>query len=789
MWRPLRILILTPDRALAAELARLLAPFDDANECIPVSTADGLPETLADGPCAAAILDDAWGEDGLLRALNRLQSLHPMPPCIVLHRRLSLAGVVAAVKAGAADVIPHDDLPRAVAALHLALRPAERPPRPQAAQPEPCLSEATLRSLLERMPGLVIVLDEAARVLEVFTADPSLLWRPAAEIIGKSLPETVPPALAELVCAGLRRALESAQVQHLDDWFELDGERRWFSSRLLALDGPGPTRLLWVARDLTPEKQTEEALRRGIARYETLARIAPVGILLMDPEGRLQYVNDRLCQLAGRPQEALVGNHWRAVIHPEDAGWLEPQVQRSLERDLPLRTECRLVQPGGDIRWVVVQTMIERDQAGNSVGYVGTITDITDRRKAEEHREHLEAQLRQSQKMESIGQLAGGIAHDFNNLLQAILGYTDMAMLGLDERDQRRLDLLEVRHAAERATMLTQQLLAFSRRQILRMSDIALNDLIQNLLLMLRPLLGEHIQVDFIAGRSLGTVRADAGQLEQVILNLCVNARDAMPDGGRLTIQTENVRLDGGDLPDHPWARPGHYVLLSVSDTGCGIAPDHLEHIFEPFFTTKEVGQGTGLGLAMVHGIINQHGGIVRADSAAGIGTTLKIYLPVAERRAAADGPRLADSISGGSETILVAEDEPRVRGLVRRLLEGAGYRVLLAADGREAVEMARSHAGEFQLTILDVVMPRMNGREVREAIRRNNPAMKFLFSSGYSAGEGPTDFLIGDEAVLIQKPYDAGALLRTVRAILDQPPPTAAEPAAARETPRAPGA
>ncbi len=400
---------------------------------------------------------------------------------------------------------------------------------------------------------------------------------------------------------------------------------------------------------------------------------------------------------------------------------------------------------------------------------VALLVSLIQRKRAEAERTRLEEELRQAQKMEAVGQLAGGIAHDFNNLLQAILGFADMALAGMTPGEQAHRDLLEVRKAAERAALLTRQLLAFSRRQLLQPSEIEVNQLISDFSKMLHRLIGEHIEFSFIPSPEPLRIRADRAMLEQVLLNLAVNARDAMPDGGRLQIRTRRISFNEAYCATQSWARPGRFVEIAVKDTGCGMPPNVLERVFEPFFTTKEQGKGTGLGLAMVYGIIKQHEGLIQVTSHVGRGTEFKLYLPrIEESLVAATEPvrqkETAPPPRQGNGTILVAEDEDTVRELAVRYLSDHGYRVLAARDGDEAVRMLEESGNSVDLCILDVLMPGRSGLQVVEYLRRVRPGMRVLLSSGYSEGTLPE---VGDSLHLIEKPYTPQALLEQVRRML----------------------
>ena len=390
-------------------------------------------------------------------------------------------------------------------------------------------------------------------------------------------------------------------------------------------------------------------------------------------------------------------------------------------------------------------------------------------KQSEERQIHLNDQLRQSQKMEAIGQLAGGIAHDFNNILQAIMGYAQLLRPLTDDHIELGEGLDEIYRCGERASSLTRQLLAFSRRQIMRPENLDLNVVVGNLQSMLKRVIGEHITLKWFPGSHLGMIHADISMMEQVIMNLCVNARDAMRDGGVLTLETQNVLIDDYYSSNNIWATPGRYVLLSVTDTGVGMSEEVKEHIFEPFFTTKPEGQGTGLGLSTVYGIVKQHDGMITAYSELGKGTTIKVYYPMTERRAVDVGNMIRPQVQGGNETILLAEDDPGVRALVVKILERAGYGVVVAKNGYEAVEVFQNHRERISLLLLDVVMPGMGGHEAYERIERIESGLPVIFTSGYSENAVHTDFVLHEGLKLLQKPYSPDALLVLVRQVLDR--------------------
>jgi PAS domain S-box-containing protein len=459
--------------------------------------------------------------------------------------------------------------------------------------------------------------------------------------------------------------------------------------------------------------------------------------------------------LGYRSEEELLSVDWSHQVY-QDPEERARRVQESREAHRIEGAEAHWKKKDGTPINVRLSGRVVRNAAGNPVGYEMMVEDVTAQRALEE-------QFRQAQKMEAVGQLAGGVAHDFNNLLTAILGSADLLLLDLPQADPRREDLVAIRDAGERAATLTRQLLAFSRRQVLQPRVIGLNQVVSGLGKLLPRIIGEDIQLELNLAPDLASVSADPGQIEQVILNLAVNARDAMPDGGRLTIATANAELDAAYAQRHPIVQPGPYVRLLVTDTGHGMDEQTLARVFEPFFTTKGPGKGTGLGLATVYGIVKQSGGYIFVRSRPAQGATFEMYLPAVPPEAQ-DGTEPAPSprAGEGSETILLAEDDPAVRSLARRALEQYGYRVLEASNGREALDLVRRHQEDIALLLSDIVMPEMGGRRSAEHILQLRPDLKVLFMSGYAGADQP------DGQALVQKPFTPESLARKVRDVLD---------------------
>lgn len=395
-------------------------------------------------------------------------------------------------------------------------------------------------------------------------------------------------------------------------------------------------------------------------------------------------------------------------------------------------------------------------------------SEIEEKVRVQEELRGKDEQLRRSQKLQSIGTLAGGVAHEFNNLLQAIGGYTHYAMEDLGSADQRYQDLEQVLIATKRASELTRQLLGFSRRQTLKRSVVSPNDVISDLQKLIIPVLPENIEVEIKLAEQPASIYADAGELQQVLLNLCVNARDAMPDGGRLLLRTEDIVLDDQTCDQITNLPPGSYVMFTVTDTGGGMTAEVRDQIFDPFFTTKEVGKGTGLGLAMVYGIIKQHKGAIHVDSEPDQGTTFRVYLPAHDQPVEDDPEPTPETPATGTETILLAEDEPMVQNVAVRLLTKAGYNVIAARDGQEAIELFAEHSDSISLVLLDAVMPRMSGPEVYDYIKARKPETRIIFCTGYDRASRQMEESACAKEQLVEKPFSANLLLRTVRSVLD---------------------
>lgn len=463
---------------------------------------------------------------------------------------------------------------------------------------------------------------------------------------------------------------------------------------------------------------------------------------------------------------------WLSIVHPDQreemAAYFAEEVlgrRKAFDHEYRIR---RLTD--GEERWVHGLGGLVADEEGRLVEMIGTIQDITERKTAEAERAHVEGMLRQSQRLEAIGRLAGGVAHDFNNLLGVMTGYGELMRKQVPEDHPARPRLEEVLKAAERAAGLTRQLLAFGRKQLMQPKVLDLNVLLRDLGKMLERVVGEDVEIEVRAAPNLGAVKADLTQIDQVVMNLVVNARDAMPKGGHLTIETANADFDEAYAASHPPAQAGRFVMIAVSDNGVGMDAETQKHVFEPFFTTKAPGEGTGLGLATVYGIVKQSGGYIWVYSEPGRGTTFKIYLPrVEEQPGAEDAVPVTAATVGGHETVLVVEDNEALRETVREALQERGYAVLVAGDGEAAVAVAAGHAGPIHLLLSDVVMPRLGGPELARRVGELRPGIPVLFMSGYSDGAVSRHGVLGPDVSLLEKPFTGERLARAVRAALDR--------------------
>ena len=637
-------------------------------------------------------------------------------------------------------------------------------------------SEARFRNLLQGVESVAVQGYATDGTTQYWNqASEQLYGYSAQEAIGRNLLDlVVPPEMRDDVRQAMRQMAETGKPIPAAE-LELmrkDGSRvAVFSSHTIVQVHGRAQELFCIDIDLTERKQAGEDLARERQLLRTLVDNLPDAVYTKDAEGRKTLANRVDVSNLGAASEA-------DVLGKTDADLLAPEVaERLLADDLTvirtgaplLNVEELLVDAHGTRRWLLTSKIPLKDAGGKVVSLVGIGHDITDLKRAEAEREKLEEQLRQAQKLEAVGRLAGGVAHDFNNMLQTILGTTELLLTDAEPEDPRTADLHEIMAAARRSADLTRQLLAFARKQTIVPRVLNLNDMVANMSKMLARLIGEDVRLVWRPGAGLGPVKVDPSQLDQILANLAVNARDAIGGVGTLTIETANAELDATYCQAHPDVVPGAYVMLLVADTGCGMSQETLAHMFEPFFTTKQQGKGTGLGLATVYGIVRQNNGVIDLVSEPGKGTTFRIYLP----RHAATARETAEALNltadpTGSETVLVVEDEVSLLRLARRLLESLGYTVLVADSPGQAIRVATEYAGNIDLLLTDVVMPESSGRDLRERLGPTRPEMKCLFMSGYTADAIAHRGVLDEGLHFIQKPFAKAALAVKVRDVLD---------------------
>ncbi len=633
-------------------------------------------------------------------------------------------------------------------------------------------SEEKFRSLAEACPyGILIYQDDHW----VYTnpAGEQISGYPADDLYRMKFWEIVHPDHRDMVRErGLKRqAGEKApptydfKILGKDDavrWISLTGANCFYQDR--------PAGMITVC-DITEQKQKEQALRESEEKYRAIIDNIEEGYYEVDTAGNFTFFNEQICVIAGCSHHEIVGVNYRAYTTPAGAKRLLRTFRRIYQTEKPVKAfDLQICRPDGEIRHVEISASLISDSSGGAAGFRGIMRDITDRKKAEEERERLEAQLMHAQKMEAVGTLAGGVAHDFNNILQAINGYAQLLMMNRTPDDPDYDKLMQLEKAGERASGLVQQLLTFSRKVAGERKPVHLNREIMSGQKLLKQTLPKMIDIWLLLEENLWVVNADPLHMEQILLNLASNAADAMPDGGRLTIETQNVVIDESYCSDHVESVPGKYVLLMVSDTGCGMNPETRRHIFDPFYTTKAVGKGTGLGLASVYGIVREHGGMINCYSEPGQGTVFKIYLPASfrEKDVGEENDSPSEAPDGGKEGVLVIDDESTVREMAKEMLEYYGYRVLCAEDGERALDMYRENASNIDLVILDLNMPGMGGYKCMQKLLEINPEARILIASGYSTDHHAQQALTSGAADFIGKPYRLQEMARKVRSALD---------------------
>jgi two-component system, cell cycle sensor histidine kinase and response regulator CckA len=639
------------------------------------------------------------------------------------------------------------------------------------------VSEARYRRIIETTKQGVWTLDAQAKTTFVSPSMARMLGTETSEVLGRRLSDFISPEFHSALEQQMAECGRGEGVQYETRFLRKDGSTLWMLVEASPIYGDSGQfeGSLGMALDLTERKRADDALRASEAQVRLLLDSTGEAIYGIDLEGNCTFANAACVRMLGcRDRSELLGKHMHGLIHHT----------KKDGTPYPLE-DCQIYQAGlkGDgaavddeVLWRLDRTPFAVEhrsfplwRGGDRIGAVISFVDVSARRQAEEALRSSEEQLRQAQKMEAIGQLTGGIAHDFNNMLAVILSSASFLVRGLAAADPRREDVEEIALAAKRAASLTRQLLAFSRKQVLEPRLLDLNGVLGNLEKMLRRLVGENIEIATVLPSGLGTVKADAGQLEQVIINLAVNARDAMRGGGKLRIETANVELDGSDPNKPALVQPGVYVLLTVSDTGVGMDAATQKRIFEPFFTTKEKGKGTGLGLSTCYGIVKQSGGYILVQSEPGHGTVFKVYLPrVSDVPLSGAATSKAPARLSGDERVLLVEDDDRVRAVAKKILEAYGYRVLAAPQGNDALAFAAQLHARLDLVLIDIILPGLSGPELVEHLREGHPGIKVLFMTGYLDYSLLKPDAIDPTMNLIQKPFTPETLARKVREVLD---------------------
>jgi two-component system, cell cycle sensor histidine kinase and response regulator CckA len=637
------------------------------------------------------------------------------------------------------------------------------------------ISEARLRSILQTAPDIILTIDRAGTIRFI---NRTLPQNTAEQILGRSCYDFVPQESR----ARVAQAIEHVFTTHQLDEYEVPqppdehGHRGWSSVRVGPLfEGDQVVAVTMCATDVSEYKREVARTQELLGRLNHIASLVPGMVFQFrrraDGSGCFPYSSEHITRLFGLSPEAVLedADPIFSRVHPDDLDGVNQVLHVSATKSLPIHHEFRILQ-NNQVRWLSSDASVPDHRPDGSILWHGFLTDVTERRDAEQTRSKLEVQLIQAQKMESIGQLAGGVAHDFNNLLMVITGFVDLTLDELVANAEVRPYLDGIRSAAARGATLTQQLVAFARKKIIRPENVNLNSVLNQMAPMIRRLVGEHINVQLSLDEHLKSVKVDAGSMEQVLMNLVVNARDAMPHGGTLTLLTRLTSLDDLTHPTLPGTlQPGAYVVLSVSDTGTGISADVRSRLFEPFFTTKPKGAGTGLGLAMCHGIIRQASGIIDVRTEVGAGTSFDIYLPIQEGASLESHMAVAVESTAGNEVILVVEDEPMILRLITHTLEKVGYQVLTATDGIDALDVVSRTATTIDLLITDVVMPRLGGRELAQRLQQHFPNLTILFMSGYAENALAHQGELPPGLHFIQKPYHPAELAQKVREILDQ--------------------